>query len=287
MGIITDFHEHKTCVNYEDVNTNSNKKPIIEITEFLKGKIKEKTLSESKIMLVMKGEFRISYERHIDKKVKEGKMLLLPSSSKYIARAEEDASVFIFRLRDKIDLCDRIGLEQLFHKFKEPENSFNLLDIKDEVSYFLKGLEACLSDGLRCRYYFELKMKEFFFLIRAYYTTEELARFFYPLLSNDTSFSEFVYNNYSKVKTVQELASLSNYSHSGFIKRFKKTFGVPAYQWIKQQKASRILHEINCTDKTLKEICDEHDFSSLSQFNDFCKSNFGYPPSYIRKNKAF
>lgn len=132
---------------------------------------------------------------------------------------------------------------------KEPENSFNLLDIKDEVSYFLKGLKACLSDGLRCRYYFELKMKEFFFLIRAYYTTEELARFFYPLLSNDTSFSEFVYNNYSKVKTVQELASLSNYSHSGFIKRFKKTFGVPAYQWIKQQKASRILHEIMLFDR--------------------------------------
>ncbi|MFV0419693.1 MAG: helix-turn-helix domain-containing protein [Dysgonomonas sp.] len=287
MGIITDKHEHLTCVNYEGVSTNFNKKPIIEVSELLKGKVRERTLSESKIMLIMKGKFSISYERHINKKVKEGKMLLLPSSSKFIARAEEDASIIIFRLRDKVELCDRVGLEQLFNKFKTPEESFNLLDIKEEVAYFLKGLNQCLTDGLRCRYYFELKMKELFFLLRAYYTKEELARFFYPLLSNDATFSEFVYNNYNKVKTVQDLAALSNYSHSGFIKRFKKAFGMPAYQWMKQQKASRILHEINCTDKTLKEICDEHDFSSLSQFNDFCKSNFGYPPSQIRKNKTF
>lgn len=287
MGIITDIHEHAACVNYEGVNTSSNKKPIIEVTEFLKGRIREKTLSESKIILIMKGKFSISYEKHIDKTVKEGKMLLLPSNSKYIARAEEDASILIFSLRNKIELCDRVGLEQLYNKYKMPKESFNPLDMKEEIIYFTKGLRHCVLDGLRCRYYLELKMKEFFFLMRAYYTKEELARFFNPLLSNDTSFSEFVYNNYNKVKTVQDLAALSNYSHSGFIKRFKKAFGVPAYQWMKQQKASRILHEIHCTEKTLKEICDEHDFSSLSQFNDFCKSNFGYPPSQIRKNKTF
>lgn len=287
MGIITDVHEHIACVNYESDSTDSNKKPIIEISELLKGKIREEILSESNIVLIMKGKFSISYEKHINETIKEGKMLLLPSNSKYIARAEEDASALIFRLRDKVDLCDRMGLEQLYNKYKTPDQNFNLLDIKEEVAYFMNGLKKCVSDGLKCRYYLEMKIKELFFLMRAYYTKEELARFFYPMLSNDMSFSEFVYNNYNKVKTVQDLAALSNYSHSGFIKRFKKSFGVPAYQWMKQQKASRILHEINCTDKTLKEICEDHDFSSLSQFNDFCKSNFGYPPSYIRKNRTF
>lgn len=288
MGIV-DIHEHATCVNYDDVGTNANARPNIELLKIPKDGVRENTISESKIMLVMKGEFTISYDNHVDKKVSEGKMLLLPSSCKYIARSDEDASVFIFRLRDKVELCDRVSLEQLFNRFKEKcrehADEFNLLEIKKEIDCYLQALTLYITDGLKCRYFLELKIKEFFYLLRVYYPKEELAQFFYPLLSSDTNFSEFVYNNYNKVKTVQDLASLSNYSHSGFIKHFKKTFGVPAYQWMKRQKANRILHEINCSDKTIKQICDDYDFSSLSQFNDFCKSNFGYPPSQIRKNK--
>ncbi|MDU1891384.1 MAG: helix-turn-helix domain-containing protein [Dysgonomonas sp.] len=288
MGIV-DIHEHATCINYDDVSSNPDAKPNIEFLNIPKGRDRENTISESKIMLVMKGEFSISYDTHIDEKVSKGKMLLLPSSSKYIARIEEDASILIFRLREKVELCDRVNLEQLFNRYKdkckEQEGKFNLLDIKKEVEGFINGLTSYISDGLKCRYFLELKLKEFFYLMRVYYSKEELAYFFYPLLSSDTNFSEFVYNNYNKVKTVQDLAALSNYSHSGFIKHFKKTFGVPAYQWMKRQKANKILHEINCSDKTIKQICDDYDFSSLSQFNDFCKSNFGMPPSQLRKSK--
>lgn len=286
MGL-KDIHEHIACVNYEDASAKANKKPIIEVLKVLKGRVNEKFLSEAKIILVVQGKFSVSYEKYVDKTVPAGKMILLPPSCQYKARAEEDASIVVFRLRNKIELCDRVGLEQLYNKIEDTSEEFNPLDINEQIQIFLNGLKVYITDGLKCHYYFELKIREFFYLMRAYYTKEELAGFFHPILSNDKSFSDFVYNNHYKVKTVQDLAALSNYSYSGFIKRFKKTFGIAAYQWMKQQKATRILHDINCSDKTIKQICDDYDFNSLSQFNDFCKSNFGNPPSKIRKSKMF
>ena len=287
MDIIQDLYEHQSCANYEDANVNSNKRPIVELLEVAKNTITDSDPTDFKIIFITKGSLLVSYGRNMDKSLGKGNMFLISPNSKYTINVIEDAKIVIFRLQNKrVELCERIGLERLYRLHEAPEDDFNPLKMRSPVSYLIKGVLTSLSDGLKCKYYLELKIKEFFYLIGAYYSKRELASFLFPLLSDDTSFSLFVYNNYNKVKTVQDLASLSNYSHSGFIKRFKKTFGIPAYQWMKMQKANRILHDIHYSDKTLKEICDEHDFSSLSQFNDFCKSNFGHPPSHLRKNKT-
>lgn len=286
MDIIQGLYEHQSCANNDDAYINAYKKPIVELLEVEKDIIRESDPSDFKIIFVIKGLLLISYGRNMDKELGSGHMFLIPPNSKYTIHAIENAEIVIFRLQNKkVVLCERIGLEGLYRLNKAPKEDFNPLKIKSPISHLIRDVLISLSDGLNCRYYLELKIKEFFYLIGAYYSKLELASFLFPLLSDDTSFSLFVYNNYRKVKTAQDLAALSNYSHSGFIKRFKKTFGMPAYQWMKMQKANCILHDIHYSKKTLKEICDEYDFSTLSQFNNFCKSNFGYPPSQLRKIK--
>jgi len=123
-------------------------------------------------------------------------------------------------------------------------------------------------------------------LFRAYYTKEDLAVFFSPVLTNTTEFSNFVLQNYRKVKTVRELARLYSCSISSFDKKFKKAFGISPYKWMQERKVSLIYHEIYATHKPIKQIAEEQQFMSLPQFNDYCKKHFGYPPGRMRKAVA-
>lgn len=81
------------------------------------------------------------------------------------------------------------------------------------------------------------------------------------------SFSDFIYQNYREVKSISELASLSCYSRSGFEKRFRKIFGVPASHWITLRKAADIYHEIRRSRKSIKQICFDYSFSSYVSFS--------------------
>ncbi len=43
-----------------------------------------------------------------------------------------------------------------------------------------------------------------------------------------------------KVKNVKELANLMGYGINSFRVKFKENFGIPAYQWLLNEKAKRI-----------------------------------------------
>lgn len=273
--------EHLLCYNYEN-----GEKPAVEIINIQKGDTREYPLAESAIAFILKGRLRMSLGDSSSKEVSEGRIVLLPFGDNCIAVAEEDATVVCFRIGGKLQLCDRFPIEQLCGYAGElnPESDFNPLIMNDRMKEYISNLYTCINSGLKCYHFLELKIKELFFLLRGYYSKTELAMFFYPVLGKDLNFSEYVLNNHHKVKTVQELASLSCYSLSAFNKRFKSAFGVSPYRWMKMQKAKRIYHEISGTQKTFSDISESYAFSSLSQFSDFCKANFGFPPGKIRKN---
>lgn len=275
--------EHLTCYNYE-----KGKRPTIEKVIIKKEEQWRFFSIDNKIIILLQGAMCFSFGEIYDKEITKGKIMLLPAGSELTSTAQEDTTLLIFRLHDKKQLCDCFSLDMLLKENKSnitPECYF--LDINERTEIFLSFLNTCMSDGLKCVYYFELKIKEFYFLLRAYYTKKDLLGFFYPLLSNDISFSEFVMKTHYKAKTVQELAELTHYSLSGFQKRFKKVFGVSAYHWMKEERSKAIYHQLTSTDKSFKEISDEFGFSSPSYFNDFCKVNFGNTPGEIRKNKVF
>lgn len=270
--------EHLSCYNYE-----KGEKPVIEVVEMQKTERREeKSLTESIITFILKGKCWLSLNDFNAKEIQEGSIMLLPSGTDFIAVAKEDITAVSFRIGGKLQLCDRFPVEQLSGYEVELDSSFNPLVMNDKMIDYIYNLKSCIKSGLNCYHYLELKIKELFFLLRGYYSKTELAAFFFPLLGKDLNFSEYVLNNHYKVKTVQELASLSCYSLSAFNKRFKSTFGVSPYRWMKTQKAKRIYHEINGTEKTFSDISESYAFSSLSQFSDFCKANFGFPPGKIR-----
>lgn len=278
------FHMEKcfSCINFE----NGDKQTIEDIILFQGDTLKIKA-EDNKFLFVIKGSLNISFGEYSNLHMDKKRLLLLPANHSYQITALSNVVAILFRLRIRTRICDAFSLERL----KEECNSEYVegpffLNIDPRLNGYLNGLRVQISNKFKCTFYFDLKVKELFFLIGEYYCKKDLYRFFYPLITSDLIFSEAVYRNHQYVRTVTELAEKTNYSLSGFQKKFKKVFGISAHNWMSEQRSRVILSEINNTDKTFKEISDEYGFSSPSHFNDFCKSHFGLTPGMLREGIA-
>jgi len=272
--------EHIHCFNY-----SSNNGPAIEDIKLSQNDSWDFLSAYNKILFLLEGELTYSYNEHRNKRISRDKMITLPSNAHIEVQAQQNSRLIIFRLHTKVQLCDTFSLDRLFTENMNNDIKIGAIDIVEPVSSYLSSLLAHVANGLKCIYFFQIKVQELFFMLRAYYPKDKLAVFFKPLIDNNTTFSDFVLENYKKVKSVKELAEIANYSLSGFQKHFKKVFGVSAYQWINDQRSKSVLHELNNSEKPLKEISDNYGFSSPSHFNDFCKSQFGETPGEIRKKR--
>lgn len=273
--------EHFSCYNYE-----KGKNATLEILNIPKGFHLDRMLHDTEIVFMLGGKFTLSYAKIVNMEINPGKIMLFPPGSQVNAVALEETRLIICRIRGILQLCECISLEHMYtNRGKDVKEGFHMLTINDRINKFVELMQECVDDGLKCGYYFETKMKELFFLLRAYYTKEELAEFFSPLLSHNARFMNIMYQNYRNVKSVQELANISMYSESGFKKQFQKVFGTSASDWLRNQKASLIFHDLNCSELSIKELADKHDFSSVSAFTTFCQSKFGLPPGQIRSRK--
>ena len=277
--------EHLTCYNYDNNPTSTIQKRI-----FKEGEKWNFVTLKNTLVYVESGEYVFSYGKYKNKTIKSGQIVLIPSETIVDGLVSQTLSVFLLRLGDVKNLCECFSLDMLLKEDDDNDTGKNnypfLLLASAKITAFFSLCDLYISDGLMCRYFLQLKIKELFYLLRAYHTKEDLLHFFHPILSNDMSFSDFVLRNHKKVKTVNELAELANYSLSGFQKRFKKVFKTSAYSWMKEEKLKNIFHDITNSIKTFKEISSEYSFSSPSHFNDFCKANFGHTPGELRKNKV-
>lgn len=280
MGLLY-LSEHLVCKNYEN-----GTKPMVELFKLTKRDKVEREIEETEIVFVREGQVDLSYENIKNKKVEKGQMILFPSGVRMIAEADEDFQALICRIRGCLQLCDRYTLENLFTETDYLQIEHAPLSVNNKVGEYFDYFLDCIKDGLYCRHYLDIKIKELFFLLRAYYPKEELAGFFRPLMSADVVFSDFVWKNYRKARSVAELALLSRYGLSTFKVRFKRIFGVPALKWLNERKACNVYHELNCSQKSLKQISAEYHFASVSHMTTFCREKLLLTPGQIRNQRV-
>lgn len=275
------IEEHLSCFNY-----SKNGGPV-EVLELHKGTTIAKEMTETKILCVVSGKVKISTERIRNTVVDAGNIILLSSGSCISIHILDDSYLIVFNIIKPIQLCDICPLESLTPDMSDhQEDDLAVLPFNKHVDKYIDGLVSCLDEGLKCFNYLENKSIEFLFILRGFYTRPALAKFFRPIITTDTGFSDFILRNYRTVKTVEELARMSNYSRSGFKAHFRKTFGTSASNWLREKKARNVFHELNTTSKTLREISDEFNFSSVSHMSIFCKEYFGAPPGKLRRDNG-
>lgn len=278
MGLIY-IDEHASCSHYV-----SDKEHGFVFREFKeRERLEVQRISSNVILFVLEGQLEVAYNEFSVRKMEEHQMILLPKASRVYGTVYDNTKVMAFKFTEISHLCNKYSLQNLASHTHNITYKFLAQSIKEPVQKFLELLSLCLADGLNCKYYHELKADEIMILYRAYYTKEELAQFFYPILGLSIDFRALVLSNYRDARTVEELAQKTGYSVSKFKRKFNEEFEEPAYHWMQKQKAKHIKYKLSFETIDFATIIDEFGFSSPAHFSRFCKNQFGTTPSDYRK----
>ena len=281
---------HKLCVN-----CRKTEKSAIEVVKMVKGESEISDLVYHKVIFITEGSVTLFSKDEPDYQTEKRKMLFLLAGSRWSYQAMEDTTILLFRIQTPINLCRDFSLEELYVKvnrkreeeYKPEHGNFGELEINTQIQQLVDNISEYMNKGLNCHYWLEIKVKEFFLLLRVYYTKEEIYEFLYLILSNDIAFSEQIRLHWNRFQTVSELATFLNLPIKRFSTRFSAVFGQTPYQWILQRKARIVLFEIKSTGKLFKEIAVDNGFTSESSFTRFCRKEFNKTPTQIRIEKAY
>lgn len=236
------------------------------------------------MVFILAGEASVSCNEFNNVLFHEGQIILWPMSSNCAWESLTDTSAIVLYGDDEMHPCDKKLLSEYADLWFDTILEFKALPIRPRLKEFLSTVKNYLDDGITCPFMHKNKQWELSTIFRAYYSSEELIRFFFPSMRMTREFEQFVINNYLKMKGVKEFVDLSGMNLHTFNRKFKTNFGMTPYQWIIKQKSKHVYHDLTYTDKSLAAIAKEFHFTDASHFNRFCKSTFGNSPSQIREN---
>lgn len=275
-------HEHVSCNNFRLPTQRS-----FQVFRPQPGeKCSELDNTRSILLFILEGEMIFSNETVHNRLLQKHDIALIPAGCHYSIEIKKVSHILTCWFSNDIKLCNRVHLESLSEYKKKMAYSYNTLKSRKEIQLFLDLLNSYIEAGIGCKHLQELKLQELFILFRAYYTKEQLAAFFHPILSRDTDFNHFVLSNYRSITSVKEFADLAHISLSAFNRKFKKYFNEPAYQWMLQRKTEGVLEDIRSTNKSFLTISLDWNFSSQAHLTKFTKQQCGLSPSQIREQAA-
>ncbi|MDR1718362.1 MAG: AraC family transcriptional regulator [Prevotella sp.] len=284
MGLLY-LEEHLRCINYDH-----DKNPAIEFVSIEEGESWENLSLGNKLIFLLDGRLVFSFGEYSDCQIRCKQIVYLPTGYKFTCKALEKSIFFVICIQGHTCFCDNYHFKDLekevIYKIKYPAstgNSLFTLEMNEYLEKYLNNLLDYVHVGVKCRSFYQLKIKELFYIFRWFYPKNVLWEFFQYDLKSGNEFAASIMDTWYKYKSVGEFANAMNYTTSGFEKRFKRIFGLSPYKWMKDQKAKRIFHQIRNTNQPFKQISSDFGFSSLPSFNDFCKANFGKPPGNIRE----
>ena len=276
--------EHLACYCYDN-----SEKPMIEVKKIKKTAKGEIAFSCNEIVFIMEGQIHFSLRNsQLEGEFYTGQILFMPAGGKLQYKTLARSNLLIFRLEDSLNLCYNFSLERLHNLITEKGKSEGLvpLAINIRLQHFAHGITEMLGDGVKCRVFLQSSITTLLIMIRVYYSPEELCRFFSPILSSDTLFSEQVRMNHLKYRTVNDLATAMNMTSQQFTRRFNSVFGQSPHEWMQQEKSRLIYGEICNSNMPFKEIANRYGFTVQANFNRFCQLMFSMSPGDIRKGRA-
>lgn len=228
--------EHLGCENYiRENNVGFGNLKLVKENDYqihLKG--------EFAVLFVTKGKVMIGVPETPIEVMEKNEIWLLSNHHDYSLTVKSNAHVTIMYFDRPNSRCDFLAFDKMSGLIKKNDTSLaRKLKMNKPVADFIKGLEFYLDNKMYCRHLHDLKESEFFFLIRGFYTKEEIAYFFTPVIRSLNGFANLVQTNYLKVDTVTELAEKLNMTPKTFTRRFKSVFDATPKQWMLKVKTKK------------------------------------------------
>lgn len=241
------------------------------------------------LVFLLDGVLQFSMDKSDVLELKAPAVFLIKRGTFYERKALVNSRIVILPIFNYEDIGEISALE-MFEV--EPRNTDSVVKTEKDKMYlkltpiilnFFKILIHIIDFGIMDSTYFDMKVKELSLIANEEYSKEELTSFFASVVGTDRVFLDFIYANYKNVRNIKELADLSNYSQTGFEKKFHKVFGETPSGWLRARTSIDIYDELIKSTKPFKEISLDFGFSSPSHFNNFCKNTLGGTPGELRK----
>lgn len=272
--------EHLSCLNY---STEADR--IFHVLHLEKGQSYTRRYPHSTFLVfLISGSITIDYGigRHLTPR--PDTVFLLPQDFPVGYTATEDSVVLLCTFSTELKLCSRYSIRQLAaHMPDQAPDGLYTLPLDHRIRTFAGLLAETLQEGLGCVHFHQLKRDELLIYLRAGYSKEELACFFYPILGMNADFRNFVLAHYQEAADVKQLAVRANMSLSTFNRRFKETFRETARDWLLARKSEHLLRDIVMTDLPFAELAAKYRFSSAAYLTAFCRKNLGGTPYELRE----
>jgi AraC-like DNA-binding protein len=245
--------------------------------------IDSKYASANYIIFFLDGVYSLSCNEFPAREFHKNEMILIPKDATTHGIAITDCKILIYKFETILSGCDKFALQSYEEYCENVRYTFKPTEIINPLKMFIDQMVYYLSNGLNCVCLHDMKQKELFLLMRGFYSPDELADFFHPIIGKSLDFRQFVMKNYEKVHSVEELVNLSKYGRSSFFAKFKQEFGMSVKEWMLAQKAKQVLLRLSDPEITVKSVMQEFDFDTYEQFNRFCKNHYHNTPSALLK----
>jgi AraC-like DNA-binding protein len=278
---LQNFEQHRSCFCYD------NEDSVAKLHQFSLNSTGSLTIHTQEVFFVTRGTLLVQVDRYHEMTLTAGDFIFLVGGSTMLCHALEESDGLSVKIHDGVPECHLFQLGKIAGRIHNIYDGIYPLKVNDRMNRFLVSILETYADGLRCRNYLKGESARMLFLLHAYYPQEECLKFFAQIISPDVKFSEFVRNNWRTCNSVKKMADKICMTPQQFTNRFKKIFGTTPYEWMTQQKALGIYHDICRSNMPLKQISESYDFSSQANFFHFCKHVFGRTPGQIRKSLRF
>lgn len=233
------------------------------------------------LVFVIDGQMRISCNEFTDRRFRGGEIAFIPKASTVAFRAVSDSRILTGSFDVPNNVCDKLSFRSYWPICSRLEYDFAPVPIRKQMEQFLDLTVYYLRNGINCEHLHEIKQKELFLVLKWFYSKEELAMLFYPMIGKSLDFKALVLENYLKVNNVNELAQLTRMGRSTFDTTFKNEFGMPARQWMLKQTAKHVQHHLMEPGVTISDIMIRFGFNSPTHFTRFCKQHLGATPTEL------
>lgn len=275
--------EHAACENY-----TAGGRAILGHIELKAGEtFVREDLECSMLVFILRGSITVSTAGFIDQPVEEGHMLLIPAGDCFYGRAVTDVTVMRSSFNQDMALCNKFALKQLLDYLPAADGreALTVLPIHELLLEELRTALDVMKTGLLCIHYQRVKSEIVFLELQAFYTKEELARLFAPVLAEDSDFKALVLKTFPNVYDAKELMAALDMPATTFNRKFQAAFGMSAGQWIIRKKKEKLFRDIVMTGKSVGELARKYGFT-VNYLTAFCRKHFNATPSELRAGKC-
>lgn len=239
------------------------------------------------ILFLLEGKLKISCNDFVNRQIQSKEFVFIPIAADVKCKALGASQIVIFTFDNLITHFGKDYISGLLGYCAKSEHTFVKLPFLEPIDHFIQHILLYIKQKINKKLLQDIKQMELLAIFNSFYSQEDIANFFYPIIGKSPNFRLQILRNYRKENHVDGLAQRIGMEKRSFSRQFKEEFNMSPYQWLLNQKAKHIRFTLAESDMSLDDIRKEFGFKFAGHFTRFCKEQFDCTPIKLRRQLAY